>query len=150
MNKEVSFPLAKLLKEKGFDVPVRNYYLQKEKGNYLHEGFEDSYWGDNRIVNWNKDVVGIKPFEGFLSAPTIAEVVMWLHEKYGIWMNVSPVFEFNSGRNDYLTIRGFQYYITVITDNKYNQEKSHAAREYKNSPTEAYEAAIEYTLNNLI
>lgn len=141
MNTPVNFELAKLLKEKGFDVPVRNYYLQKEKGNCLHEGFEDSYWGDNRIVNWNKDVIGIKPFEGFLSVPTIAEVVMWLYEKYGIWISVD------------VDINGrFRYIIRKYNNNDRAWEVKNpiSISEYYNSPTEAYEAAIDYTLNNLI
>jgi len=137
MNTPVSFDLAKLLKEKGFDLPVRNYYLQKEKGNYLHEGFEDSYWGDNRIVNWNKDVVGIKPFEGFLSSPTISDVVMWLYEKYGIWISIDMVYEEDQ--------TGFWY---CIRESKID-DVAVQSEEY-NSPTEAYEAAIEYTLKNLI
>lgn len=144
MNTPVSFPLAKLLKEKGFDVHVRNYYLQKEKGNYLHEGFEDSYWGDNRIVNWNKDVVGIKPFKGFLSAPTIAEVVMWLYEKHGIWIVVNP----HKGEDDLgKPFMEFDPEVWSFT----NECIFHNTKLlYFNSPTEAYEAAIEYTLNNLI
>lgn len=81
---------------------------------------------------------------------TISDVCMWLYEKYNIWINVSPVFEFNDGREDYLTLVGHQYYITVITDNKYNQEKTHADRGCVNSPTEAYLSAIEYVLNNII
>jgi len=150
MNKLVKFEIAKLLKEKGFDKPVKNYYLQEEKGNYLHEGFEDSYWGDNRIVNWNKDVVGIKPFEGFLSAPTIAEVVMWLYEKHGIWISLdwmTRIKPYNSGFISHL--RG--------TNKRLNQDNFIVINdtlkpgyEVFNSPTEAYEAAIEYTLNNLI
>ena len=140
MNTPVKFELAKLLDEKGFDKPCQFLRVAgKFRINYENEGdlFNNAFPSTQKPNDW------------FL-APTIAEVVMWLYEKYGIWMNGSPVFEFNSGRNDYLTIRGFQYYITVITDNKYNQEKSHAGREYKNSPTEAYEAAIEYILNNLL
>ena len=136
MNTPVKSPLAKLLKEKGFDVPVRNYYLLKEEGNYLHEGFEDNYWGDNRIVNWNKDVVGIKPFEGFISAPTIAEVVMWLYEKYDIWIWVEA-----KGDN-------WNYFLSTKTKPAYASFRSYNM--YYHSPTEAYEAAIKYTLNNLI
>ena len=133
MNNPISFETAKLLKEKGFDVPVRNYYLQKEKGDHLHEGFEDEYWGDNKVVNWNKDIIGIKPFQGFISAPTIAEVVMWLYEKHGIW-----IFAFSYSRR-------WQWKI----------DSDSSTAEYSrgdgfNSPTEAYEAAIEYTLKNLI
>lgn len=130
MNKEVSLPLAKLLKEGGYNKSCYHYYYNNE----LESSSRD---------NWNA-------YSNGYSAPTIAEVVMWLYEKHKIWISVSPVFEFNDGREDYLTIRGYQYYITVITDNKYNQEKTHADRGNKNYPTEAYEAAIEYTLNNLI
>ena len=145
MNTHVISKIAKLLKEKGFDVPVRNYYLLKEEGNYLHEGFEDSYWGDNRIVNWNKDVVGIKPFEGFISAPTIAEVVMWLYEKHGIWISVDidgenfDIFYFLVYRNHEERVKE---YIKKFNDENYNTN-------YK-TPVEAYEAAIDYSLKNYI
>ena len=141
MNTPVSYELAKLLKEKGFDIPVRNYYLQKEKGEYLHEGFEDDYWGDNRIVNWNKDVVGIKPFQGFVSAPSISDVVMWLYEKHIIWIQVKP-----GGR-----LETWDFIVQKKNNNfavPFFEIKQH--KPYFNSPTEAYEAAIEYTLNNLI
>ena len=87
MNTPILFELAKLLKEKGFDVPVRTYRLEGKYPDFVHEGFEDDYWGDNKVVNWNKDVIGIKPFKGFVSAPTIAEVVMWLYEKHGVWIS---------------------------------------------------------------
>lgn len=138
MNTPVSFKLAKLLKEKEFDLKVLNHY----RGNDLV--YHGSFYNFNNPKEqklWNIELT---------SAPTIAEVVMWLYENKKIWISVSPVFEFNDGREDYLTIRGYQYYITVITDNKYNQEKTHADRGNKNSPTEAYEAAIEHILNNLI
>ena len=131
LNKQVDFTTAKLLKEKGFDVPVRNYYLQKEKGNYLHEGFEDSYWGDNRIVNWNKDIVGIKPFEGFLSAPTIVEVVMWLYDNHKIWIVV------------FLTEQDWTFDIFKGLDCVKSES-------FFNTPVNTYESAIEYTLNNLV
>ena len=74
MNTPILFELAKLLKEKGFDVPVRTYRLEGKYPDFVHEGFEDDYWGDNKVVNWNKDVIGIKPFKGFVSAPTIVLV----------------------------------------------------------------------------
>ena len=134
MNTPVSFELAKLLKEKGFDEVCQQWY-SVEGGLYYQDEFDNSRGS-------------IPVYE--CEAPTIAEVVMWLYEKHGIWISVSPVFEFNDGRKDYLTLQGYQYYITVITDNKYNQEKTHADRGYKNTPTEAYEAAIEYTLKNLL
>lgn len=133
MNKPVSFPIAKLLKEKGFDEPTFGFY------SYLTNKY-DTY----------SQLIRVNLLSDNYAAPTIADVVMWLYEKHGIWISVSPVFEFNDGREDYLTIQGYLYYITVITDNKYNQEKTHADRGTKNSPTEAYEAAFEHLLNNLI
>ena len=46
MTTPVKFELAKLLKEKGFDVPVRTYRLEGKYSDFIHEGFEDDYWGD--------------------------------------------------------------------------------------------------------
>ena len=131
MNTPVSFELAKLLKEKGFKSESKAFYD-----------------GSGELLHYNHSNNEMQRFR--YEAPTISEVVMWLYEKHGIWISVSPVFEFNDGRKDYLTLQGYQYYITVITDNKYNQEKTHADRGYKNTPTEAYEAGIEYTLKNLL
>lgn len=57
-------------------------------------------------------------------APTIAEVVMWLYEKHKFWTEVTTDI---NGKFCFPWLEG-----------KYN------------SPTEAYSAAIEYTLKNLI
>lgn len=56
---------------------------------------------------------------------TIAEIVMWLYEKHDIWISVNSI--------DDSTI--FRHCFSNIDFN---------------SPTEAYEVAIVYTLNNLI
>lgn len=148
MNEPVKYPLAKLLKEKGFDVPVRNYYLDSDISKQIHEGFEDSYWGDNRIVNWNKDVIGIKPFYGFNSAPTIAEVVMWINKKYHIWIYVE------------CDVYGESWYPKVLPSSRevwYNyplrmkiEEFTRYNNDYFNCEVNAYENGIEYTLNNFI
>jgi hypothetical protein len=148
MNTPVSFELAKLLKDKGFTIPVRNYYLESDKDKIINEGFDDEYWGDNRIKNWNSDIIGIKPFQGFVSAPTIAEVVMWLYEKHGIWIGVD------------CDCYGILWYANLSVASEKNwdnidlrHEIISASKKFPNehnSPTEAYSKAIEYTLNNLI
>ena len=133
MTTLVSFELAKKLKEKGFNLPVGNYY--NKECSFVQQGFSNDYWGDYTTFNWNADVVGIKPFKGFVSAPTIAEVVMWLCEKHRIWIEViveSPNY--------------FGYSVCNIKNNT-SQDGDYVS--YK-SPTEAYEAAIEYTLINLL
>lgn len=68
-------------------------------------------------------------------APTIAEVVMWLYEKYGIWISVTK--DWDVGK-----CLGFESIIDT-NDGIINTETY-------NSPTEAYEAAIKYVLENLI
>ena len=70
-----------------------------------------------------------------LNIPTIAEVVMWLYEKHEIWISVDP-------ENDKDT------WFHTISYNK--SETIFGNYNTYNSPTEAYEAAIEYTLNNLL
>jgi hypothetical protein len=84
----------------------------------------------------------------------IADVVMWLYEKHGIWINVCPtIIEYNY-RKDSI---GFIYHITKL-ETYLNYGKMYGSEDvgifqnsyYFNSPTEAYESAIEYALNNLI
>lgn len=71
------------------------------------------------------------------SAPTIIETVMWLYETYGIWINVDMVF------GDDQT--GFWY---CIRESKVD-DVAIQSDEYE-TITEAYEAAIVYTLENLV
>lgn len=69
---------------------------------------------------------------------TTVDVVMWLYEKHGIWISVEQnIYE-----------KKFDYLITQRKTNSW-YVKSNDELVF-NSPTEAYEAAIEYTLNNLI
>ena len=116
MNTPVSFEISLLLKEKGFD-EITNF-------SYNSVGIISS------ISNRNSDGL-------FISAPNIAEVVMWLYEKHGIWIKVEcPE---NSVNNDWVS------YI-----HKVGKYECLYASHVVNSPTKAYEAAIEYVLKNLI
>jgi hypothetical protein len=111
MNTPVSFEIAKLLKEKGFDVKNRTQYQMYGTQNIPQlEPYNDTKW------NIYKD---------YYSAPTIADVAMWLYEKHGIWISVDLIDDSTIFRHSFSNI------------------------DFK-SPTEAYEAAIDYTLNNLI
>ena len=67
----------------------------------------------------------------YILAPTIADVVMWLYEKHNIWIVCFP------------TDGGWSFDIFIKTD-------CIKSESFINSPTEAYEAAIEYTLTKLI
>lgn len=120
MNTPITLQLAKLLKEK----------------KYENEDCENVYLGDfdeefppleMKVSTRNLRQRNLGEFDCL--APTITEVVMWIYEKYGVWISVNL---------------NFKYQI---------ESKKHGILHTKdefNSPTEAYEAAIEYTLNNLI
>lgn len=70
-------------------------------------------------------------------APTIAEVVMWLYEKHGIWIQV------------FILNKTFAWKLqdvnTLVITCLYSQQD----KGYK-SPTEGYEAAIIHVLNTII
>jgi hypothetical protein len=123
MNTPVSFKLAKLLKEKEFDEPTKVWH---QRGN----GIVGCVEGQRDFFNRKGDV--------YTSAPTIAEVVMWLYEKHEIWIGVIC-----DVGNDLLFT--FKIYSTKI-----GEERCIVNGNMYESPTEAYEAAIEYTLKNLL
>lgn len=68
--------------------------------------------------------------------PTIAEVVMWIYENHNIWVSVDRYLDPEESED-------FRYGYNIYYIDDY------FGRGYK-TPTEAYEGAIEYTLNNLI
>jgi hypothetical protein len=122
MNTPVAFNLAKLIKEKKFDrISQELWYFN----------------GSNciKLLNRNSENFGF-------SAPTIAEVVMWLYEKHNMWVLVLP------------TITGhFTYKVVDVRLDPQNPierppYKGVSANDF-NSPTEAYEAAIQCLLENI-
>lgn len=66
-------------------------------------------------------------------SPTIADVVMWLYEKYGIWISVDPENDIN---NTWFHTISHGTSTTIFGNYR--------------SPTEAYEAGIEDVLINMI
>lgn len=134
MNNPVSFEISKLLKEKGFDEPCSHAYKEVESPIlYVHQDkkYNNSFkkeWQNTVRKNSHMDNAVINRY----SAPTIAEVVCWIYSKYNIWISVDRHFDkFISKNNGVL--------ITF-----YGNRKS-----YFDTPTEAYEAAIEYCLTKI-
>ena len=121
MTTSVSFELAKALKEKGFDRKCASFY-DLISSNQIDGAPLGNY-------NLTKQSVSI---------PTIATVVMWLYEKHKIWIGVIC-----DVGNDLLFT--FKIYSTKI-----GEERCIGNGIMYESPTEAYEAAILYILNNLI
>lgn len=131
MKTPVSFELAKLLKEKE--------YKDKNMLGTVRLS-EPEFYDPNGIIHNIKDIFEEKDYkiEDCFNAPTIAEVVMWLYEKHEIWIGVIC-----DVGNDLLFT--FKIYSTKI-----GEERCIVNGNMYESPIEAYEAAIEYTLKNLL
>ena len=116
----VSFEIAKLLKDKGFDEPTLYHYCQ-----------------NNNFPTHTIDYECIKNSEDaqFCSAPTIQMAMKWLREVHNIFIQV----ELYSKYNDYC-FELFRNTHRLIL-------KKH---ETYNIYEEACEAAIKYVLENLI
>ena len=148
MNTPVNFELAKLLKEKGFDEPCSHAYKEVESPIlYVHQDkkYNNSFkkeWQNTVRKNSHMDNAVINRY----SAPTIAEVVMWLYEKHDIWITINPKRERNILGENYMQ---FDVDVWQLEKDKGCVLYGVELLQFK-SPTEAYEKAIKYTLNNLI
>lgn len=121
MNTPVSFKLAKLLKEKGYDEWTKTWHQRGEGISGCVEGKGDFY-------NRKGDV--------YTSAPTITEVVMWIYDKHNIWVSVDRYLDPEESED-------FRYgYMIYYIDDYFG-------RGYK-TPTDSYQAGIEYAIKNLI
>lgn len=108
--------IAKLLKENGFDVEYRAKHQMY--GNQILpqlEPYNETRW---------------RLYKDYCLAPTIAEVVMWIYEKYSIWIVVDY---YNNAIKDL-------WFWNIKTTDKEIMDESF------NCPTDAYLAAIEYIL----
>lgn len=121
MNTEVNYVIAKLLKEKEFDLPTKGFYYSEEFKT------EDIKFSDN--INHNSHI-------SKFSSPTITQAIMWLYEKHKIWIEVRKH-----------TKNGLLCFSPYIDNNPI--KKDVFFNDY-DSPTEAYSSAITHVLTNLI
>jgi|TARA_Y100000389_G_scaffold111473_1_gene108543 hypothetical protein len=123
MNTPVNFEIAKLLLDKSIII--------KSVEAYIYRGVEHQTSSYTGRLTKDKLLCDIP-------APTIADVVMWLYEKNGIWLCVR-----NTNGNEW----HFNYKRLNIDESiQYSKDTGFKHK----TPTEAYSAAIEYTLKNLI
>ena len=119
----VSFEIAKLLKEKGFDEPCYTCYLNKEVSHYDY-------------LSTNFELI-----DDVISAPTLQMAMKWLREVHNIHIVLHPYTDME-GHNwsfifDKFTYGCWQELAIYITDSW-------------NTYEDACEAAIKYCLENLI
>ena len=163
MNKPVSFELAKLLKEKDYRVQTEHFYSKygsihnlkpSREYEHLHENSYQLEQYFDGIYDWNQftEDVDLSMRSAYnetadssnclCSAPTIAEVVMWLYDTHNLWITVDPP---NGKRKT-----TWNYF--VWGDIKLHSASSQLMHENSGylEPNKAYEAAIKYTLENII
>ena len=153
----VNFGQAKLLKQKGFDVPCGYKWGLTEhaenSNDIVIEGTVYSLYCHRdfgmyaiQIKNWNDELVYVGgewvPLDAF-SAPEQWVVVEWLRIVYGIWVFL-----------DYTFYDGFHYGCKYVkSDGDYGdiwKEGVEDDIDGVSTPQEAYSAAFDYILNNLI
>lgn len=120
----VSYETAKLLKEKGFDIPVRTYYENDDYEIVI----------DNEIIfgnahNWNNSSTG------YISAPTQAMAIKWLREVCGLIISI----EFQENCPTWKWIIHIK-----------SSDKKHTNFQHYDKYEEAIEVALEYALKYLI
>lgn len=140
----VSFEIAKMLKEKGFDEPSYKMYYQDHKGEYHladDAGHTNSMWEEM----FKRD--GVMNY----SAPTIYTVVNWLDSK-GYYISVVP-YDFSVIPHDTIqsanniTVR-FSATIYKHINDEYNLFDNMSIGIY-NSRKEALEESIKKCLNKI-
>ena len=123
----VSFEVAKLLKEKGFDGECDYLYVN---GNIVRaQGYR---------CNWNKGETIFADYKNECSAPTLQLAMKWLREVHKWHIEIS--------RGEY------GYFVHIVSAKNLSTENYTVQLEggYNLSYEEACEAAIRYCLENLI
>jgi hypothetical protein len=161
MNTPISYPIAKLLKKKGFDIPVNSCYSGDEFclnysiiNQYSQEYFEDK--GECLIIPYSPfdrsvylETINFNDWgDNSYSAPEQWQIMEWLRVNHGIHIEVS------------CDVYGELWYANLFVCSKEvweDEDKRHniltANRKFINehkSKQEAYESAFDYILNELI
>lgn len=118
----VTFEQAKLLKENGFDISTDTCF-------HALLGYEIE-----APINWDNG-------RGYLVRPEQWQVVEWLRVKHGIWISVSCEL---GGYYAYYSVHATKYVNSSIQKGWINGGNA------LKSPQEAYSAAFDYVLTNLI
>ena len=119
----VSFEIAKLLKEKGFDCLCHSYFRKDNPNNLVKETCG---------TNWNDT-----PF--FTSRPTLQMAMKWFREVHNIFIEISVSIDLNGN---------YHYHYSVLDKECKYVRKGHTDFDWDYE--EAAEAAIKYCLENLI
>jgi hypothetical protein len=127
----VSFEVAKLLKEKGFDEKCMSYY-----------GHGKFHLGNQEYIKSNTDRDGVAfngvPYDAY-NAPSLQMAMKWLREKHNLHISVLITYQYFPRK----------YEVHIMHTEKYEDIVVNPGTNF-NTNEEACESAIRYTLENLI
>lgn len=129
----VSYEVAKLLKEKGFNIPITTACHKI----YNDDRPDTSMWVSSALEDWN-DISEENNVAKVYSCPTQALAMRWLREVHNLYIVIFPESDI-----EVFYIKGFNFDIWTPVGNEYDRKN------YK-TYEEACEAAIKYCLENLI
>lgn len=136
-----SFEVSKLLKEKEFRVPCNYYYLEKDYADLLNknreffnlpERFKEGDVGEQKDKKHKGRLVDRNKYDTTTSRPTHGLAIEWIRLAFNMWITIG-----------YL---GDGYNCTVQNKEGYTKK----AMGNFNTPQEATEAILLYTLQKLI
>ena len=130
----VSYEVAKLLKEKGFDEPCHYFYEYKRRlYNDMDKYFPSGMKNSDHNKEGNKGV----------SAPTLQMAIKWLREVHDVHIDISIYV---------ITVDILKYNINVYYKKHKNDSMYLGIHLTKECPKyeEAVEVALKYSLENLI
>ena len=129
----VSYKVAKLLKEKGFDWGCCSYWCLFPNGDRVHTDY-------GHFANHNGNET-----DKFVSRPTQALACRWLRKEHNI--HIMPTIDSDAYRTQKI------FYGAMIASFNNNGDISYHGPLYENGynePEDAIEAALEFALKNLI
>lgn len=130
LQDNVSFKLAMILKDKGFNERITDFYTSGSKPKVIRK---NAYMSErDAISNWNngQGCYPTKPEQVSCSAPTLVEVLDWMWKNKGLWISC-------------LKLTGKEIFYCEVTDNHNLEDVLDCFK----TPKQAIEKAIEYCLN---
>jgi len=129
--KYVTFEQAQLFKEKEFNTNIKKNLYLTESAVYLEN--------ETLLINQNNKSGSICMFENIYAAPEQWQIVEWLRLEHGIWIKLTT-YAF-----------GYQYHLDNTPDPKtWNIDRRYDCSDDFKSPQEAYSAAFDHILKELI
>ncbi len=137
----VDIETGKKLKEKKFSELVKSYYDEKRFGKKLVEFYGKIDANNMTYLSLTKGTIQ----SGYISAPTIGEVLDWFYEVHGIHLTATPTGILMNDWNYHISISGTSDEIKLGRKLNYKSLNGN----FK-SRKETYIAGINFVLNKLL